>query len=474
MNKLLLLLYLLTMATQTKDSADEQVSRQEPWHSSNASRWWSNGLGAFSRLWPWSADAKSQNALEHKLLAHGGIYIKKDKSKEDSLLPTGEVDRSSSINLATKAGDVEAEIIDVDIDQHGNYIHTLVIKPEKEQAPSSDDQQQELLTGRRKLVLTHGYFSGVGFYFRNYKEISQQEGWDIYSIDWLGMGRSSRPDYKSSRSVGVQERVAGAEEFFVESLEEWRKRMNIDKMMLCGHSFGGYMSAVYALKYPQHVEKLVLISPIGLPVPPPDLEERLKKGIPSGQAQKINRNNELESEVDKDGEAIAAKPSMQRVALFRLAMSLWDRNYTPQWLIRTAGPFGRRLIDMYVNRFKWLSEEQRRDLAAYTYQISGLPSSSESALGDILRPGAFARHPLMHRLAGITTPTVFMYGQNDWVEHKSGEQVIANWNGKVESKLYQIPDAGHNLHLENPDEFNKAMASEMKKLAVSPDSSIQD
>ena len=35
---------------------------------------------------------------------------------------------------------------------------------------------------------------------------------------------------------------------------------------LMGHSFGGYMSGNYAVRYPQHLKKLVLLSPIGVKV----------------------------------------------------------------------------------------------------------------------------------------------------------------------------------------------------------------
>ena len=35
---------------------------------------------------------------------------------------------------------------------------------------------------------------------------------------------------------------------------------------LVAHSFGGYMSGNYTCKYPQHVKKLLLLSPVGIKV----------------------------------------------------------------------------------------------------------------------------------------------------------------------------------------------------------------
>ena len=44
--------------------------------------------------------------------------------------------------------------------------------------------------------------------------------------------------------------------------------MNITQFVLAGHSFGGYVTGLYATKYPQHIKKLLLLSAIGLQVKP--------------------------------------------------------------------------------------------------------------------------------------------------------------------------------------------------------------
>lgn len=40
--------------------------------------------------------------------------------------------------------------------------------------------------------------------------------------------------------------------------------MPLSNFVLAGHSMGGYISGNYALKYPQHPSKLILLSPIGV------------------------------------------------------------------------------------------------------------------------------------------------------------------------------------------------------------------
>ena len=78
--------------------------------------------------------------------------------------------------------------------------------------------------------------------------------------------KSSNP--RACVCVCVFQAIDRAEDFFVESLEQWRISMEIDSFALLGHSLGGYLSSLYALRYPHRVSNLILASPAGLPEPP--------------------------------------------------------------------------------------------------------------------------------------------------------------------------------------------------------------
>jgi len=130
-------------------------------------------------------------------------------------------------------------------------------------------------------VILHGYGAGLGFFSLNFEALSRwvsRRGVPVYLLDWLGMGRSSRdfPFKVTAKPTDTSERVKQAESFFLDSLEEWRDEMGINKMTLVGHSLGAYLVTAYALKYPQHVSRLVLLSPAGVNAAPgstvPDAE----------------------------------------------------------------------------------------------------------------------------------------------------------------------------------------------------------
>lgn len=92
-------------------------------------------------------------------------------------------------------------------------------------------------------------------FIRLFKELSKS--YTVHALDLLGMGLSHRKQFDSEWS---REQVI---EYFIGAIEEWRKEKKISKMVLAGHSYGGYLAGCYAYKYPPRVERLCLISPAG-------------------------------------------------------------------------------------------------------------------------------------------------------------------------------------------------------------------
>jgi proline iminopeptidase len=77
------------------------------------------------------------------------------------------------------------------------------------------------------------------------------DGFDVYVYDQLGSGRSTRlPD---PTGYGVDRDVA--------DLEAIRDRIGAERMILVGHSYGTDLAARYLARHPDHVARLVLLSP---------------------------------------------------------------------------------------------------------------------------------------------------------------------------------------------------------------------
>ena len=119
---------------------------------------------------------------------------------------------------------------------NGGYLWTLAFSthPQPCSPPSPPTQT------RPPLVLLHGFGGGVALWAQNLDSLACSG--PVYALDLLGFGRSSRPQFRSDPE--------GAEEQFVEALEEWREKVGLEEMVLLGHNLGGYLSAAYTLRYP--------------------------------------------------------------------------------------------------------------------------------------------------------------------------------------------------------------------------------
>lgn len=314
------------------------------------------------------------------------------------------------------------------------------------------------------LVLLHGYANGSLYFYRNLMGLSHFHFGSIYALDMLGWGLSSRPtfdlqllgddngDTNDDKRSNEHKQVASAEHFFVESLESWRKQHDLPKIILAGHSMGGYLSVAYAEKYPQHVERLILLSPVGVP-------ERK----------------------EEDGVRINSLPFYMR-GIVKITRYLFEKGVTPGSFLR-ALPLSKSksMVDSYIlNRLPAIQcEEERKHLSEYLYQNSMLPGSGEYCLSQILTAGAFARIPLVDRIPEIKSndnkdgmEVHFVYGENDWMDFKGGIDVQrlcfnkrTEWEKQKNNNespppkvfLHGVRNAGHLLMLDNYEEFNSAL-----------------
>lgn len=266
------------------------------------------------------------------------------------------------------------------------------------------------------LVMLHGYGAGLGFFYKNFEPLSRLKGWQLHALDMLGMGRSTRPPFKI-KAKDREEAIREAEAWFVDALEEWRIKRKIDRFTLLGHSLGGYMAVAYALKYPGHLNKLILASPVGIPEDPyavtAEVAEPSESTLPNELTQDQRDITATPGSAPKtsDGSFITGRnPEAQSTAinqpprrvLPKWFAYLWEANISPFSIVRWTGPFGPRIVSGWTSRrFSHLPAEESKALHDYSYSIFSLRGSGEYALAYILAPGAFARSPLIRRIQGV-------------------------------------------------------------------------
>jgi proline iminopeptidase len=78
-----------------------------------------------------------------------------------------------------------------------------------------------------------------------------RNSFDVYVYDMVGRGRSYR--LADPRGYTLERDIA--------DLEEIRVKIDAERVILIGHSYGGALAAAYASFYPEHVSKMILSSP---------------------------------------------------------------------------------------------------------------------------------------------------------------------------------------------------------------------
>lgn len=232
------------------------------------------------------------------------------------------------------------------------------------------------------LLLLPGLGAGVALWVHNLDSFAENR--PVYAIDCLGFGRSSRPTFSKD--------ALQAEKQFVNSVEEWRKEMNIDKMIILGHSMGGFLAASYALSYPDRVKHLILADPWGFPDKPKDYA------------------------------------TVHKVPMWVRAIAFAVQPLNPLWAVRAAGPFGQWVVEKarpdITRKFTPLIKDDAV-IAQYIHQCNAQTPSGEAAFHSMMSGFGWAKNPMIHRIHEIRSdiPITLLYGSRSWVDNTAGETI---------------------------------------------------
>lgn len=158
------------------------------------------------------------------------------------------------------------------------------------------------------------------------------------------MGRSSRPAFRvKAKRDDIAGRVFEAESFFIDSLEEWRKKMGLEKMTLVGHSLGGYLSVAYALRFPERVGKLVLLSPAGVPRDPNNTTMPSRELTDDQHADQEGAENGSTATLEslKQEQVVEKRKESKSRKVFTY---LWEEGWSPFQIVRSSVFWGPMLI----------------------------------------------------------------------------------------------------------------------------------
>jgi pimeloyl-ACP methyl ester carboxylesterase len=190
---------------------------------------------------------------------------------------------------------------------------------------------------------------------------------------------------------------------------ELLKYLNIEKSHIAGTSMGGMIAQEIAINYPNMVDKLVLCSTFAKPQ---NMVEIIMKGV-----KDIIGYNALD--------IFGINP--HRLVFEKLFSYLLQQIFSEEFLLENN---------------KLIEETLRRYLSKLTYVETFLKQT-----------GAVYTHNTFDRLNLIKAETLIITGMEDKLVVPECSDILAEKISR--SKLKKIEHAGHGMHFEMPDVFNR-------------------
>jgi proline iminopeptidase len=236
-----------------------------------------------------------------------------------------------------------------------------------------------------------------------------RDGFDVYVYDQVGSGRSTR--LADVRAYTLERDVA--------DLEEIRRVIGADQVVLVGHSYGGKLAAAYAAAHGEHVSRMVLSSP----------------GDPSPSA---------------GGASMTSRLTVgDRLGVYALLV-------TPRplfaWALLQVNPAAAHTVAGDAELDARQDRVYNRSRPALHCRDRG-PGPELHGLGFFANqyPQSATRspnHDFLPELTGSDIPTLIFKGRCDYLSWSSA---VAYLRALPASRLIYLEGAGHNTYQDEPD-----------------------
>ncbi|MDA8139723.1 MAG: alpha/beta hydrolase [Desulfobacteraceae bacterium] len=107
------------------------------------------------------------------------------------------------------------------------------------------------------VVMQHGFASST-YTWEKAATILNQQGYHVFALDLKGFGWSEKPLEAKYDAVSLMEDV-----------NQWMEALGLSQTIFVGNSLGGAIAVLMSHKYPQRIEKMVLIDAGGYPIKKP-------------------------------------------------------------------------------------------------------------------------------------------------------------------------------------------------------------
>ncbi|TMK83570.1 MAG: alpha/beta hydrolase [Actinobacteria bacterium] len=254
-----------------------------------------------------------------------------------------------------------------------------------------------------RMLLVHG-FTGAKEDFAEAVDRLAADGWHAAAPDLRGHGNSEHP--ASEDAYGL--------ELFADDLWALADALRWDRFVLLGHSMGGMVAQIAALRHPERLRGLVLMD--------------TSSGPPEG----------IDGSLLELGVAVAREHGMETLHQLQAEQEKNDPLATPASL---------RLL---AERPGWDEFGRRKFLAC------------AAEMWAAMAPKMLSQTDRLDALAGLSMPVLVMVGEQDRPFLGPSQRMA---KAIPTARLVVLPDAGHSPQFENTEAWWDALTSFLKEVS---------